>query len=328
MKIFFALLSDAVFVTRPIILIPVWGFFYFGYYRACIINQSDALTSLSLFNNQYQILLQIPDKNILITLVMFTLLMASSFIFNQIRDIKTDTLNDGIPIIAKGGYPRSLAITEGCICTIIPLIYSLFIGSHVAIFFFSAFFLSIVYNVKPFYFSGKPFLDFLTNGIGFGFVAFGIGWISVKGYNALDFKHYFLQALPYFLGMSCGSIGSTIPDETGDRETGKITTFIYLGRTWANLLSIILLVLALIFSMSNSDFLMIIMSAVSLPLFIKYQITGNRHDGIVAFQICGGIMMFLVLFIFPWFLAITLPVYIGTKLYFKFRHNINYPKIG
>jgi 4-hydroxybenzoate polyprenyltransferase len=128
--------------------------------------------------------------------------------------------------------------------------------------------------------------------------------------------------------MSCGSIGSTIPDETGDRETGKITTVIYLGKEKANLLCILFLVLALLSSIYNSDFLMIIMSIVSLPLFVKYQITGNRRDGVYAFQICGGILMFLVLFIFPWFLTMALPATIGTKLYFKFRHKTVYPKIG
>jgi 1,4-dihydroxy-2-naphthoate octaprenyltransferase len=171
-------------------------------------------------------------------------------------------------------------------------------------------------------------LDFLSNGIGFGFIAFGIGWISAGGTDSLDLRNYFIQALPYFFGMSCGSIGSTIPDETGDRQTGKITTIIYLGRERANLICILFLVLSLLFSIYNSDFLMIIMSMVSLPLFIKYQITGNRKHGIHAFQICGGIMMFLVIFIFPLFLAITLPVYMGTKLYFKFRHKTVYPKIG
>ena len=328
MKKFFTLLIDAIFVTRPIILIPVWGFFFFGYYRSCIINHGESLTSIDLFNKSYRLLLYIPDINIFIVLGMFTLLMAGSFIFNQIRDIKTDTLNDGIPIIAKGGYPISMAIAETCIFTIIPLIYALLMSKLLAVFIFSAFFLTVLYNVKPFYFSGKPFLDFLSNGIGFGIIAFGIGWISAQGHNSPDLKNCFLQALPYFFGMSCGSIGSTIPDEIGDSKTGKITTVIYLGRDKANLLCILFLTLALLFSIYNSDFLMIIMSTVSLPLFIKYQITGNRKDGIYAFQICGGIMMLLVLFIFPWFLAIALPASIGTKLYFKFRHKTVYPKIG
>jgi 4-hydroxybenzoate polyprenyltransferase len=303
---------DAIFVTRPIILVPVWGYFLIGYYSAI----KESLTAPFLFS---------ISNSGWISLALITMAVASTYILNQIVDIKTDSQNDGLPLIAKGRFPIETAKIECLILGIAPLVISPFISKELFFLILSATILNITYNLKPFYFTGRPFLDFLSNAIGFGFVAFGLGWFSALNFKTTLSTDIIKNALPYFLFMAAGSINSTIPDIKGDKSTGKITTVVLLGEKWSNVLSLLFLFVALGFSANNHDKLAIVTAIFCIPVFARYQITGNYKHALQTFQIGGGLLMILIAVIVPAFFVTGIIIYLCTRLYFKKRHGFKYP---
>ncbi len=88
--------------------------------------------------------------------------------------------------------------------------------------------LSILYSLKPFSFKDKPFLDLITNAIGYGFLVFTIGYGSFSK-----------ESLIFMLIMACAYIMTAILDYEGDKRTNKITTVVYLGIFTSQVIAII-----------------------------------------------------------------------------------------
>lgn len=321
-------LVDSVFITRPILLIPVWGYFILGYYRASLAFGDSALMPFSLFGLDFPVLLGFGRPGAITALFMCSLSVAGTYVLNQLTDIEADRNNSGLPLIAKAGFPVRLAAIENVLLCAIPLVYGFFQSRTVFILFILAFILSIVYNVRPFRFTGRPFLDFLSNATAYGILTFGLGWVFAAGGTFRDPLLFLWQAAPYFFLMVAGSINSTIPDAVGDARARKITTVVLLGPRKANFISSGAILAALVFSVLSRDNIAAITGLICVPIFIRYIKTGALRDGLRTFQFCGGLLMVLTVTVFPWCLAWGLVTYLVTRAYFRLRHNVDYPKAG
>lgn len=286
------------------------------------------LYGVSLFGFRLNILPHLAEPGAIIALLMLTFSVAGTYILNQLVDLETDRRNGGLPLLAKAGVSLKLAIAENIVISLVPLAYALFAGGPLARLLVFAALLNILYNVRPFYFTGRPFLDFLSNAAGFGLVAFGMGWAACNGNRMVHLGGFFGQALPYTLLMVAGSINSTIPDEPGDRKTGKTTTVVLLGAQKANLISTGAVIAALLIATRHQDPVAVLTASLSIPFFIRYAFTHELRHGLFTFQICGSFLLFLTAVVFPWFFVWGLITYLLTRLYFRLRHGIDYPEPG
>lgn len=322
------LILDALFITRPILWIPVWGYFLLGYCRAVVVEDLPSPLNFTLWGSRIPVLFNLRAEGAFPALIMLTLAVASAYVLNQLADLKTDRENGGLPLIAKAGVSTGLAVAVTLALALIPLIFAVRVKGAVGAFLLITTFINVLYNARPFYFTGRPYLDFLSNAAGFGLVAFGVGWAAAAGLSGERIPYYLREALPYFLMMVAGSINSTIPDSEGDRKTGKITTVVRLGTRNANLLSMAALVLAAWAGFKNRDLVALLVPAVSLPFFLKYHVTQRMKDGLFTFQVCGSFLMVLTVILVPPFLIWGLLVYVATRLYFRKRHGVDYPVSG
>ncbi|MBD3343715.1 MAG: hypothetical protein GF401_01480 [Chitinivibrionales bacterium] len=311
-------LIDALFITRPVVLVTVWGFSVLGYCRCFFYYRSVPLSSLW----------QSAHFSSFFWMIVFSFSVAAVFVFNQIADYEVDRENDGFPLLINTGFSKQDAF----------LIASVFWGLSIAIIFFwgdprlvyfslLAGILGIVYSFRPFYFSGRPLADFLSNALGYGVVAFGVGWILALPNNQLVFEDYLINCFPYFLLMCSGSISSTLSDIPGDKECGKITTAVYLGDHRAHLLATLLLAGAGVSAFFVKDLFVLIITAISLPLSIYYFFVKTRAVTEATYKVNGGLMMAAAGVLFPVFGLSGITIFIATRLYFSIRHKVRYPSL-
>ncbi|MEO0206539.1 MAG: UbiA family prenyltransferase, partial [candidate division WOR-3 bacterium] len=187
---------DYFFILRPLILIPVWDFFLIGNYLAS------------------------PDNRFatkpFIGLCLYTMLMGGVYILNQITDINTDRLNKKLFILSESYMPLKNAYIEMLLLWSLSLFFSWFFGIHFFILVLISLIIGILYSVPPFKLKGRPFLDTLSNGIGYGVINFAAGWLMQKSFEWQIFSRF----LPYFLSISAVFINTTIVDIEGDRKSG------------------------------------------------------------------------------------------------------------
>jgi 4-hydroxybenzoate polyprenyltransferase len=305
---------DAFFLCRPVLLIPVWAFCFFGYVSgrssACGFSFAGAWSA---------------PPHVAGWIFIFSLAVGAVYVVNQIVDRNVDALNAGFALLIKGKIPVGVAWTTAGILALCAVVIPSLYLPKIAIFSVAALVTGILYCVRPAYFTGRPFIDFLTNATGYGIISFGVGWYLATG--ALG-SRFAVSSVPYFLMMCAGSISSTIPDYAGDRDGGKMTTAVCLGTTYAHILATVALAAAAVWSCVIRDFFAATCSLASLPLYgIFLVFRASRHAMEGTYK--GGylVCMFVSFVAYPLLVPAALAVFAGTVLYFRLRHNVLYPSL-
>jgi 4-hydroxybenzoate polyprenyltransferase len=305
--------ADMVMVTRPVLIIPVWGFCALGFQRAHILQQQ-------------QVFFVTHSHAAYLSILLFSLSVASVYILNQIADIEVDKENGGIPLIANGIISVPVSWAAAVISGLIPILTGIFLKQYIiAIASVTTIFLGYIYSFRPLRFSGRPIVDFLSNATGYGFIAFGLGW-SCGGMSVVS-PTFITAALPYFMLMCAGSISSTLPDCEGDSRDGKNTTTVVFGYLTAHKIAMTALIAALGFALHSGDLVAAICAGASLPFYFGYLYMKNRFFMEATYKIGGGLCMMAAFIGMPLFMIPSIIVFGVTWLYFRIRHGINYPSL-
>jgi 4-hydroxybenzoate polyprenyltransferase len=310
---FFLNLLDVIFISRPIIMIPVWGFCAFGYCAGT--RMIHGFSFLLLWHTPWSVAFWIG---------VFSFSVGAVYALNQIADKKVDTYNNGFALLVKGGVPVWCAWITVVLFSLVSIIFPLFFRPILSVFSLAAMFLGILYSCRPTYFSGRPFLDFITNATGYGLVSFAVGWVLSGATLDLHALH---AALPYFFMMCAGSISSTIPDLEGDKTCHKTTTTVLLGKQTAHVLATMFLVIAIADSFFLFDTIALACSAISLPLYIVYLIYKTDKAMESTYKIGCLICMIIGSIVFPYLGPATAITVVATMLYFRLRHRVLYPSL-
>jgi 4-hydroxybenzoate polyprenyltransferase len=313
MKNIFIKILDHIFLTRPMLWIPVWGYCFLGYFAGLGLNNK---SNIKLF-------IQLPLE-IFFWIFIFSCSVGSVYIINQIVDKEVDSDNSGIAIMAKENILKKEALITVFILILISIFVPFIKYPSFCLFSLLTIILGFFYNIKPFYFTGKPFLDFISNAVGFSFIAFGAGWYLSKSSFVTD---YFIYALPYFFLMCAGSISSTIPDIEGDKKHGKNTTAVVLGISISHIIATLFIIATVFVSVLLADWISFLCSMAALPFYIIFLFKKNNITMEATYKIGGLIMMIIVGIIYPLFMIFCLLVLISTIIYFKKRFNVLYPSL-
>lgn len=309
-----ALLLDAFFLTRPLLLVPVWGFSIFGLYRGLHFKGSNGV--LIPFHGH---------GGFLLWTMIFSLSVASVYVLNQIADIDVDSRNQGTPLLARRKVSRVSAWITAAICAVIALCAPLCAHPALSGFSAAALLVGIAYSFPPSRLSGRVFLDFLANAAGYGIIAFGVGWyFSGAEFSAFRFAQ---SALPYFLLMCAGSISSTLPDYPGDKQCGKITTAVALGMKTAHGLATVCIIGALISGLIARDGIAALCAAFALPLYFLYIFYQGPRSMEATYKGGGLACMAAAVIIMPFAALPAVGIGLCTWAYFKFRHHTTYPSL-
>ena len=315
-KGFFIKALDCFFSTRPLLLVPVWAYGIFGLFKAIGPN---AFRHWPYFSAGKQ-------WSVFLWMIVFSCSVSMVYVINQLADIEADKKNGGLPLIAGGivsiKAATITAVIAGAFSLAAPLIFGKF-----SIALLSAFSMALgaLYSCRPTRLSGRPYLDFLANALGFGIIAFGMGYVC--GGKSLLTLRFLADALPYTLLMCAGSISSTLPDIAGDQLDGKVTTAVKLGKKNAHTLAMLFIITAGVSAGLGRDMVALICSGAALPLYIAYAIKPHRKLEEATYKVGGAIMMFLCAVILPILVPAGLLLFFATSSYFKIRHKVKYPSL-
>jgi 4-hydroxybenzoate polyprenyltransferase len=317
---------DYIAILRPLLLIPGWTMVFLGYYRG-IGNDLTTHINLPIIGNLGIILH--PKKEILLTLVLYSLLMGAVYVLNQITDSHTDGINGKLYLIPHGYLKKSILKVQIAVLISIGVVLLVFIKFSLAysVLVLLSIIMGIMYSVPPIRLKGKPILDLITNASGFGLVAFAVGWTARSEFSS----NLILDSLPYFLCVSAAFINTTIPDIEGDIRNGDITIGVFLGARRACLFSTLILILAILAGWFRKDFVPITASVLSLPFFIRMTIFNWKQNSVniksitLATKVSIMALSLLVALLVPFYFILLVFTVLLTRLYYQVRFGISYP---
>lgn len=303
-------LLDHIFILRPLILIPVWDFFLIGY---CLADPRRPLTS-----------------DLGLGLLAYTLIMGGVYILNQLADIDTDRANQKLFILSAGKMKPRAAIIEMFLVWTTGLVIAFHQGRQFAWLAVLSLVIGIAYSLKPVKLKGKPFLDMLSNALGYGMINFAVGWLVATPLAGSMWERF----LPYCLSIAAVFVNTTVVDIAGDAAAGERTTAVLLGARTSQLFAAILMTCACVAALVRRDWICFIPAAVSLPLFLACAVMGFRAVGaprrlvIASFRLPGLLFTVMTAYLFPAYLILLALVYVGLRLYYGARFHLNYPTLS
>jgi len=300
---------DYFFLLRPILWIPVWTFLFLGYFWGSALETF----SFTLF---------LPWK-FWAVFFLYSLMMSSVYIINQIVDWESDLINNKLFLIPYNIISIRTATIYAIILALISLIFAYFLGIKLVILFIFSYLLGLAYSIKPVELKARPIADMLANAIGYGVLAFLTGWATAAEVQG----RAFIQSFGYVLFVSAVFINTTIPDIHGDQAAGKHTIGVFLGARNATILSSILLFLSFIYSFLEFDVFLMIPSLIGLPIFIMSIWDKSMQMAKISYRAVSFLFVLMVALRFPLFLVLGVLILILLRIYYTKRFLINYPSL-
>jgi 4-hydroxybenzoate polyprenyltransferase len=294
---------DYLFLIRPALMPPVWTILLLGHRRSSQPSGESNLPGLAL--------------------LLVTFSVGAVYVLNQIFDIESDRLNRKLLFLAKGYISKRSAIIEAVLLNLISVIPAFLISRELGFLFILGMLFGILYSTPPASFKNRSFGGLALNAFAHGNLAFLAGWSMNQSLSTQSL----LFSLPYMLAVAAIYLNTTIPDIEGDRMTGKITLSVRWGKGKAITLSSILVALAIVLSALVKDTPFLIASLLCFPFFVFSAFTKREREIVLATKVSILLLSIAAGIFYPWYFAILIIGFIGTRLYYRARFNLDYPKL-
>lgn len=303
---------DYLFLLRPTLLVPVWTFLLLGYHRAVTVAGGPRFH------------LAVPLRLVWIALL-YSALMGAVYIVNQICDRETDRANEKLFLLSHGYLPLRNAVVAALLLVLFSFAGGVLLGARLALLFFASFALGMLYSIPPVKLKGRPLFDLLANALGYGLLAFSVGW-SAASPVSVDALSY---ALPYVLAVGAVFVNTTVPDISGDREAGDRTTGVVLGAAAATVVGLLLLVACLAVSAAMRDLVCGLAAVLALPPFVLAAARrGERQAALRSIRIGAPILVVLTAALFPAYVFLLVLCYLSLRWYYRTRFGFVYPTLN
>lgn len=282
---------------------PVWTILLLGHHRSAALSGESNLPGL--------------------ILLLVTFLVGAVYLLNQIHDVESDGMNKKLFFLAEGYISKKNAISQTVLLNLISIIPAYFISLHLGLLFTLGFLFGFFYSALPFSFKGKPLSGFLCNILAHGNLTFLAGWsmnLTLSGESILF-------SLPYMFAVGAVYLNTTVPDMEGDKESGKITPAVKWGKEMVVVVSCILVLVAIIMSFLIKDIPFFIASALVFPFFLLSALTKKNDNIVLSTKLSILFLSIAAGFFYPWYFAILILGFLGTRLYYKARFNYDYPTL-
>lgn len=303
---------DYFFVTRPMLFFPGWNTLIAGYLVASNKN--------NLFQSLYsEFSFWVPE--VVLAMVIFMTAMGSCFIFNQLADIESDVKNKKLFLIGEKYVNRRIALIESIILSLISLFMSLFFDlTYMLTVLLFLVITGYFYNFHPLQLKNRPYWGIILNSL-MGWLAFTLGWLIIDGVSI----SFIIKSMPYIFHNAALCLLTTIPDECGDKSTGKLTFCVRFGRKKTILISGLLYSISLILSFVIMDQFIVTLNLVLLYWVVYMVLSRTTSSAVKTIKMAIFFFSILICLKFPSYLLLMVTIFYLSKYYYKIRFDFNYP---
>ena len=300
-------LFDFIFAARPLLHLPVWTVY---------------LIALEAFSKTEPPLFTTGN---LLTIIALNLLFAGAFYYNQVEDEESDRLNNKLGFLQRGYITRKGMLRAFYLPTIAALALSIYISLWLTGVTILLIALSIAYSHAKTRLKDKPMGGLIANMLAHG------GLVSLAGYpvyarGVIDEKAIYL-ALYFYVTVGAIYLMTTIPDLEGDRATGKITMAVKQGPEKTITFAILLMILGIALGMQSEVSGLASLAGLSTGLFLWARLDISPKVVLLSCKLPLLLLTFWAGAAYPLYLLFVIALLIVTRIYYKRRFNMVYPKL-
>jgi len=244
------------------------------------------------------------------------------YLLNQIKDIKTDSINEKLFLVAEGALSRRHLIIEAGILTLAVAVF-LFLSrfTHLGLLALSIFvIIGILYNFTPLALAGKPWGGLTAYLIG--------GWMALQLGEMIYGESISLRwEIPYLIAFVSSCIVTNLPDKPGDMSDGKMTFAVVHSERGTLIVGAAGFFLAAVVGVFNRDWVIVLPAAMTTPGMLAAYLKQNVELSIRVNKWAIFLLSVSVgaAFGFPVYLIIIGLYYPFARWYHRNRFGMAYP---
>jgi len=287
-----------------LILIPAWSFYLLGAAQGR--------------GGGFAAYLGTPSP---IALLSLTSILISAYLLNQIFDRESDEENNKLFYLSRGIFhARTLVIMAVVFFVIASLSFQQVDTTH-RLPLVLALVLSLIYSLPPVRLCARPFADMLANALGYGGIAYVLGFL-VYNHSVSD---SIVMAAPYVLLVASTFLHTTILDVAGDRASNKISTAVFIGEQRSSILALALHALGVVCAAITGNVVGIVVTAATLPITIYAWRQGTGRASSMQIQTTTFAITLAAVVFWPMYALVVVPLAFLSRVYYAKRFGITYP---
>ncbi|MFH0777274.1 MAG: UbiA family prenyltransferase [Candidatus Eisenbacteria bacterium] len=297
--------ADRTFLLRPLVMVPAVTFFLLGYRDA----QKTCATELG---------------NVTVSALAYALLMGVVYVVNQIFDTESDRHNEKLFLLPRRIIGKTEAALTASVLAVLTMVYALWVGGSTPLLWGASLGTGLCYSVPPLAFKRFFPLDLLSNGLGYGVLAYCSGWslVATPGPAAVA------RAAPFALSVAAVFILTALADREGDERSGFRTTGVVVSPGQGTRLALLLIVAAFVVALVVRNNVAAIGSLCALPFFGYASLKVTDRSIAAAYRCSSAVFVLIVGVVFPTFLIVVVGVTLCARLYYSKRFSLDYPSVA
>jgi 1,4-dihydroxy-2-naphthoate octaprenyltransferase len=176
------------------------------------------------------------------------------------------------------------------------------------------------YNFYPLQLKNRPFWGIILNSL-MGWLAFTLGWLIIDELSV----SFIVKSMPYIFHNAALCLLTTIPDEDGDKSTGKLTFCVRFGKKKTILISGLFCLISLILSFILMDQFILTLNLVILYWVVYMVLYRTISSAIKTIKMAIFFFSLLICLKFPSYLLLMITIFYLCKYYYKIRFDFDYP---
>ncbi|PKK82647.1 MAG: hypothetical protein CVT49_12605 [candidate division Zixibacteria bacterium HGW-Zixibacteria-1] len=294
---------DFIFAARPMLLLPVWSIY------------------LLAFKLRYPY--QAWEDSNTLALVSLTLISAGAYYINQIFDYDSDLINQKIGFLQKDIISRSQMMAAYLSVSVVSVIAAFCSDFMTVLIIILIGLLGLAYSASPLRLKDRPIGGLLANVIAYGIL------VPLTAVTDIGGDIHLIYIIFYFcLLVAAGYLLTIIPDREGDQQTGKMTLAAGLSDRQIIMSGLALVITSLLMAFLIFNAFLVAVSTVSICLFVIALLTPDEKAILFTCKLPILLVSLLAGYYFPAYLVFMLVLLVMTRLYYKKRFGIIYPRIN
>lgn len=300
-------LLDFIFAARPLLHIPIWTVYL-----------------ITLHHHRTTPTGSIRFSDILI-MTGLSLLFTGAVYINQIYDYESDLRNRKLGFLQRDMITKGQMRATFWITCLLAVVLSLFFDYRRAAIYLVIFALAYTYSAPLFRLKDRPLFGLYANALAHGYLVS----LAAVPLTLLRFNTAYPWYLPVYFTITVGAIYivTTIPDMRGDAGAGKRTISVCLGRKWALGIAVVLLSLSIVPAWVIDQTLLVSLSILTTLTALLALITGTERVVLATAKVPLLLLTILAGYYYWPYLVFIVAVVFGTRLYYRRRFDMVYPRL-
>ncbi len=300
-------LLDLFYAARPMLHLPIWSIYLVSlFYHHQLSHEHFGWANAGL-------------------LIGLSLMASGAYFLNQIYDYDSDRINRKLGFLHLGFLTKRELMVAYLMVSLVAIGWALLGSLLLLIVFLQLFVLGYVYSVPPLRLKDRPFAGLAANAYSFGFLIPFTVMPELTLHNA-NLLHWD-KPIYFFLAVASIYLLTTLPDREGDRATGKRTIAVVMNHRVVKLLAFLLMLCgAYVANRSQLSLLTLVSLVSALPIAVTLFVRSEKLE-LFAAKLPILLLTLLAGYFYSGYLLFIVVLLILTRIYYKKRFDLVYPKL-